>query len=132
MPLTKGVSRIMLTKQGIGHSASPLICVLTKYLFFIPLEGNLEASFQFVLQLCIIFKRADREPSIIQMLSLCSSLMSIVKANAELIFSEKPQTTFITKALHFPRILIDRVSVLVPMALLISIIQWNYLLLFPR
>ena len=41
-------------------------------------EGTNEAQFQFILQLFIIFNRADREPSMIQMLTLGTSLMSIV------------------------------------------------------
>merc|ERR1712156_343967 len=41
------------------------------------IEGIFEAQWQFVLQLFIIFNRADREPSMIQMLTLCTSLMSV-------------------------------------------------------
>ena len=91
------------------------------------IEGITEAQFQFMLQLFIIFKRADREPSIIQVLSLASSYISIAIAFIESIFADKPQTTIQTKVSLLPMALFGIAVSGISTALIISTIQWNYL-----
>ena len=45
------------------------------------IEGLYEASYQFVLQLFVVLKKADRQPLTIQILTMVTSLMSIVISN---------------------------------------------------
>ena len=88
-------------------------------------EGQFEGGSQLVLQLFIIFKRADREPSNIQLMTLASSLMSCVLAFIEDIFAHKPQTSIEVKASFIPLALFHQIYVRMTMALIISTTQWN-------
>ena len=96
-------------------------------------EGVFECGFQFMLQLFIVFKRSDREPSIIQILTLMSSFLSIINAKIEGAFASNPRISFQTKAfylVHSGRLLLLGVLLYtfyfyVTCALLITTIQWN-------
>ena len=88
-------------------------------------EGKFEGGLQLVLQLFIVFKRADREPSNIQLMTLASSLMSCVVATIEDIFAHKPKTSIEVKASFIPYALITNIYSQMTAALIISTIQWN-------
>ena len=66
------------------------------------IEGNEEGGLQLILQLYIVFNRADREPTNIQMMTLASSLVSCAFASIEDIFAHKPETSIEVKASFFP------------------------------
>ena len=91
------------------------------------IEGFWEASFQFMLQLHIVFKRADQEPSTIQILTLASSLLSIAMAKIDNLFADKPQTTIYTKVSLLPMTLLTSISVQGSLALIFTIIELNLL-----
>ena len=89
-----------------------------------------------MLQLFIVFKRSDREPSIIQMLTLISSFISIVNAAIEGKFASHPRTSFETKAFLLVRhsdrlldVLLYTFYFHVTCALVITTIQWNMIFL---
>ena len=88
-----------------------------------------------MLQLFIVFKRSDREPSIIQMLTLISSFISIVNATIEGRFASDPRTSFETKAFYLVHngrlldVLLFTFYFYVTCALVITTIQWNMIFL---
>ena len=60
-------------------------------------EANFESQLQFLLQLYIIFTRADRQPSTSQMLSLSSSIFFMAKSSLESSFANKPNEPLLKK-----------------------------------
>ena len=88
-------------------------------------EGINEGGYQLVLQLFIVFKRADRQPSNIQLMTLASSLMSCVVATIESIFAHKPETSIEVKASFIPYALLQNIYIRMASALIISTTQWN-------
>ena len=91
------------------------------------IEGNFEGSWQFVLQLFIVFNRADREPTLLQLLTLVTSLLSIMTANVDSKFADKPDTPLMEKAKLWPYALFVSIFNWVTISLIISTIQWNYI-----
>ena len=53
-------------------------------------EATFESNLQFVLQLYIIFTRADRQPSTTQILGLSSSIVFMAKSQLQANFADKP------------------------------------------
>ena len=94
-------------------------------------EGNVEAYYQFVLQLFIIFSRADRQPTIIQFLSLASSLLSMSKAKIESMFSKTPDMSMQDQASYGFYALCMSVYSCGGYALMITTLQWNIILFVP-
>ena len=92
-------------------------------------EGIQEASYQFILQLYIVFNRADRQPSNMQMFSLVSSLISMSIARMEGFLSDKPQAKIKTKAALLPMTLLASIYFSGSHALVITAIQWNVIFL---
>ena len=85
-----------------------------------------EAMLQLVLQLFIIFNRADREPTTLQCLVLATSLISIVNSKVEALCSKNPQSTLGFKASLIPFALCQYVFICGSIGLIISTIHWNY------
>ena len=94
------------------------------------IEGSIEGSLQFVLQLFIVFNRADRQPTLLQVLTLATSLLSIMNAKVDIMFADKPETPFMEKAKFWPYALFFSIFSWVSMSLIISTIQWNYIWFF--
>merc|ERR1711944_22901 len=94
------------------------------------LEGGLEAKFQFVLQLFIVFNRSDRKPTLIQMLTLASSLVSIAYAKVEYLFARKPSESMSTKMSFFPYGLSTAIAQCGSLALMAATIQWNVIFVY--
>ena len=90
-------------------------------------EGVYEGGSQLVLQLTIVFKRADREPSNFQIATLISSLMSCLWATIENIFAHKPQTTIEMKVFLIPYALFENIYLRMACALMLST-NWNMIL----
>ena len=88
-------------------------------------EGIFEGGCQLILQLYIVFNRADRQPSNIQIMTLASSLMSTVVSTIEDIFANKPQTSIEIKASFIPYALFYNIYERTASALIISTTQWN-------
>ena len=78
-----------------------------------------------MLQLFIVFKRSDREPSIIQMSTLISSFISMSNARIEGRFTSSPGTSWHTKVILVLPMLPVNFYLYVSLALLITTIQWN-------
>ena len=94
------------------------------------IEGTFEGGLQLILQLFIIFNRADREPTNIQMMTLASSLVSCAVASIEDIFAHKPETSIEVKASFIPYALSFNIYGKMAMAIIISTTQWNMIFLF--
>ena len=86
------------------------------------IEGTFEGSLQLILQLFIVFNRADREPTNIQIMTLASSLVSCAVASIEDIFAHKPETSIEVKASFIPYALLMHIYGRMAMALIISTI----------
>ena len=92
-------------------------------------EGNCEAYFQLVLQLFIIFSRADRQPTIVQFISLASSLLSMSKAKIESMFAKTPNMSMQDQASYGFYALCMSVYSCGGYALTITTIRWNLILM---
>ena len=66
-------------------------------------EANFESQLQFLLQLYIIFTRADRQPSTSQMLSLSTSIIFMAKSSLESSFVNKPNEPLLKKLPLLPQ-----------------------------
>ena len=66
-------------------------------------EGTYESNFQFILQLYIIFTRADRQPSTTQLLSVSSSILFMAKAQLQSTFAGRPDESLSRKLVMLPR-----------------------------
>ena len=66
-------------------------------------EATFESNLQFVLQLYIIFTRADRRPSTTQILSLSSSIVFMAKSHLESNFADKPNEPLLKKLPFLPQ-----------------------------
>ena len=66
-------------------------------------EANFESQLQFLLQLYIIFTRADRQPSTSQMLSLSTSIFFMAKSSLESSFVNKPNEPLLKKLPLLPQ-----------------------------
>ena len=66
-------------------------------------EGVMESSWQFILQLFIIFTSKNRQPSTTQLLTLSGSIIFIVKSHLQHHFSETPNVPLKKKLLLFPQ-----------------------------
>ena len=63
------------------------------------IEGTYEATFQLTLQLFITFTNLDRNPSIIQILSISFSFLSVTTSMIDTVFSLDPSASMITKGI---------------------------------
>ena len=94
------------------------------------IEGTFEGGFQLILQLFIVFNRADREPTNIQMMTLASSLLSCAVSSIEDIFAHKPETSIEVKASFIPYALSSNIYGKMAMAIIISTTQWSMIFFF--
>ena len=95
--------------------------------FITGIEGSIEGSLQLVLQLFIIFNRADRQPTLLQLLTLATSLLSIMNAKVDSMFADKPESPFMEKVKFWPYALLFAIQNWVTMPFIISTIQWNFI-----
>ena len=63
------------------------------------IEGTYEATFQLTLQLFISFTNLDRNPSVIQILSISFSFLSVTTSMIDAIFSLDPGASMTTKGI---------------------------------
>ena len=84
-------------------------------------EAQLESQLQFLLQIYVIFTRADRQPSIPQILSLSSSILFMAKSWIETWFADKPNEPFLKKLTLLPTSVCFAISVFGFIAMLSSI-----------
>ena len=66
-------------------------------------EATFESKYQFVLQLYIIFIRADRQPSMAQILGLSSSIVFMAKSRLEENFADNPNEPLLKKLTLLPQ-----------------------------
>ena len=66
-------------------------------------EATFESNLQFVLQLYIIFTRADRQPSTTQILGLSSSIVFMAKSQLQANFADKPNEPLLKKLYLLPQ-----------------------------
>ena len=87
------------------------------------LEAVFESDLQFVLQLYIIFSRADRQPSTSQILSLSTSIIFSAKSKLEENFADKPNEPILKKLQLLPQKLCFTVFICGSMAVLTTIFR---------
>ena len=83
-------------------------------------EANFESQLQLLLQLYIIFTRADRQPSTSQMLSLSTSIFFMAKSSLESSFVNKPNEPLLKKLPLLPQKLCELIFWYGSYALLLS------------
>ena len=100
-------------------------------------EGNFEARVQLLLQLYIIFSRADRQPSTIQLVTLATSLVMLVKTRTEEFLTDQPTDMTFTDRLKkaagvLPMILTSEISYFGSVAASTALLRfWNLIVVFP-
>ena len=91
-------------------------------------EGNLESRFQFLLQLFIVFTRADRAPSTVQLGAMASSVVMLAISGLNDVRRKQKNVdlgTDVQRAIHLlPAILAYHVSSIGTMALLASLLRY--------
>ena len=93
------------------------------------LEGAFESSFQFILQLYIIFTRADRQPSTTQLLSISTSILFMAKAHLEANFADKPDEPLSRKLVMLPQKLCFIIHFCGSAAILASTFQMSFFIM---
>ena len=105
-----------------GEELKKISCFLTKQ------EGVSESMFQFILQLIIIFSRADRLPSTTQLVVLSSSLIFMAKSRVEGNFANEPDASLLKMIKSLPRCLCLVLYLSGSIAILASILKTFFLL----
>ena len=93
------------------------------------LEGKFEAGFQLGLQFFIVFNRADRTPSPIQIVCMITSFLSIVSASLDGYFWNQPETTWKEKIKRSPVYIFGTLFDIGSVAIIALLLR--YMLIFP-
>ena len=93
-------------------------------------EATFESQASFILQLYIIFNRADRLPSTTQLLAVSSSILFMAKSRVEGRFANEPHAKLLKKIKYLPKSLCFIVYCSGAWAILTSILQAYVLMAF--
>ena len=136
-----------LTCLALPFFPIALICVKTIALFnpgpnwkilaqrFTVAEGTFESTFQFYLQLFIVFSRADRSPSSVQLLTLATSFLLLIKVHIDgFLMTQPPLDDFWRRCLRvasfLPMLITGQLSDTSLVVLLVTLLRYWALVLF--
>ena len=136
-----------LTCLALPFFPIALICVKTIALFnpgpnwkilaerFAVAEGEGESQYQFYLQLFIVFSRADRSPSSVQMVTIATSFLMLIKVRIDaILMKQAPLDTWWSRGLRVaslaPRCLAGQVFFAGLMSLLATLLRYWFLIIW--